>query len=449
MFTAPLLKTKVATFLNNKGLEHLEDREYDSAIALFKKSLLVKPLSLTHYNLGEVYREQDKITAAVNEYEQAIGLDEKNADAYYQLVEIYMAKGRYGEAIEQLLKVQRFDPKGAGQKLEIAQRERIVYLFNEAGEFYLQGNNRKALERLQVLIRQEPSFKFSYKLAGDIYLSEERMPEALLHYKKALGLGLEDAQVYNNLGIIHMTREEYPRAVMYLREAYYLKPHNINIVYNLASTLRDNKELREALELFKKVVQLKYDYFNVHNDMAEIYMILGDREEAIRQYRKELKIIDERLLRNPADLFSLTSKASAYNGLGRHEEAKKIIDEVIRRNPYYGEAYFVRARIETNLGNKANAKQDLLKAKKFFPSSLFIDEHIRQLGSAHKVQPQRKEVVSPDTLIRLQNGNILKGRLKRRASGKVYLEMMIGSSIGTIGIPEEDIESLKTLGERP
>lgn len=445
--SAPMLKSRIATFLNNKAIDYCDIGEIDKAIPFFKKSLKVRPIPRVHCSLANAYRQKGILKEAIDEYKKALQLDPNYLEAYYGLAYSYEEEGLYKEAISYLKKAEALGSLRAEEELKNLRSEYAISLFNEAADFYIEGDKSKAESKLKAAIELEPNFSFAYKLLGDINFSKNLFAEAIANYKQAIELGLDDASIYNlynDIGISYMRLENYDEALKYLGKAYKLEPTNINILYNLANALRDNRNFNEALEKYKRLTKLKFDYPHVHNDLAGIYISMGKKAEAQKEYKNEMEIAKMELSQNPENVYSLNRLALAYDGFGQYEEARKIIDSVIKKRPDYGEAFYTRARIYENLGEVEKAVRDLEKAKSLFPSTGFIDNYILRLKTK-RVVPKDKKSFPDDTIIYLRNGRRIQGRFKEERDNMVFLDVLVGSSFGTIGISREDVKTLKKI----
>lgn len=443
--SAPLLKPQIATLLNNKGIAYFDSGKIDKAIPFFKKSLKVKPDPLVYCNLANAYQKKGNLAESIVEYEKAVKLDPGCIEAYYGLAYNYEDRKMHKQAMSYLKKAEFLGSHRAKEELEVIRYRCFISLFNEATDLYIKGRIDKAESKLNELLELEPNFPFAYKILGDIKFSKNLFAEAITNYEQAIELGLKEAGVYNlynDIGICYMRLENYSNAIKYLKKAHRLEPTNVGILYSLASTLRDNKNFDEALEKYRKLVRLKFDYPDVHNNIADIYKSMGKGEEAEEEYRNEIEVVKAKLSSNPGDIYSLNGLALAYNGLGEYEEAKKIIDSVIEKNPGYKEAFCTRAKIYENLGEIEKAIKDLGKARTLFAGSGFIDSSIFRLKTKGVI-PKGKESFSNDTIIYLRNGRQIQGRLKKETDDRIFLEVLVGDSFGTIAINRKDIELLK------
>lgn len=445
--SVPLFKPKIAILFNNKGIDYYDTGKIDKAALFFKKSLKIRPDPQVYCNLANAYREKKMLKESIIEYNKALQLDPNHIQAYFGLAYTYEEEGRYEEALSYLEKVESLDLHRARKELEKLRFKYAVSLFSKASDFYTEGDKNNAELKLKEAIALKPNFSFAYKTLGDINFSKNLFAEAIANYKRAMELGLSNVNIYNlhnDIGISYAKLENYSEALKYLRKAYKLEPNNVNILYNLATTLRDNKNFAQALKKYKKLVGLNFSYPNVHNDMGDIYKSLGKQEDAEKEYKNEAEIVKAELSRIPGNIYSLSRLALAYNGLGQHAEAKKIIDSVIEKRPDYGEAFYTRAKIYENLGETKKAISDLKKARNIFPKVGFIDSYIFRLKSKRPT-PKDKEAFLNDTIIYLTNGRQIQGKLKMEVDDRIFLDVLVGDSFGTIAINRQDIKSLDKL----
>src|SRR3954468_3928976 len=74
----------------------------EEAERYFKKALELKPdRAETHFNLGVVYRRQQKVKEAIAELEQAVKLDPQLAAAHHDLGVLYKNEKRSDDAIRE------------------------------------------------------------------------------------------------------------------------------------------------------------------------------------------------------------------------------------------------------------------------------------------------------------------------------------------------------------
>jgi Flp pilus assembly protein TadD len=84
---------------NDRGVELLEEEEYEQAVEAFQRAIELAPHeSLYHYNLGVAYEGLSMDSPAFDAYQRAVKLDAQNASAHLALGHIYDARGQRVEA---------------------------------------------------------------------------------------------------------------------------------------------------------------------------------------------------------------------------------------------------------------------------------------------------------------------------------------------------------------
>ncbi len=58
---------------------------------------------------------------------------------------------------------------------------------------------------------------------------------------------------------------------------------------------------------------------------------------------------------------------------------------------------------------------------------------------------EEKASINEDTILYLNNGSQIKGKLKRETEQEVVLDVLVGNSFGTIAIQQTDIQSVKRI----
>ena len=99
------LNPDYAMAYNNRGIAHLQKREYDKAIADYSKAIELDPDYAVAYNdRGIAYRHKGEYDKAIADYTKAIGLDPQWPHAYKNRAGAYKEQGKKAEAIADLKK---------------------------------------------------------------------------------------------------------------------------------------------------------------------------------------------------------------------------------------------------------------------------------------------------------------------------------------------------------
>ena len=141
------------------GLRYGREERYEEAIAAYQQAIKLDPKKANYYyELGKIYRKQERYEEAIAAYQQAIQLDPKNARYHYELGEVYRKQERYEEAIAAYQQATNLDPKDT----------------------------------------------FSHYELGNIYRKQERYEEAIAAYQKAAQLRPEWGLPHNSLGDVYL-----------------------------------------------------------------------------------------------------------------------------------------------------------------------------------------------------------------------------------------------------
>lgn len=449
-----LVPPKLATWINNKGVQSFNEKRILEAIDLYKKSIKIYPKAQAYYNLACAYELIGEKEKAIVELERCLQKDSGYDKAYEAMISIYRQQGDYQQAEFYANKLQDLNKgnmlfKGLGDK-------QIINLYNQGIIFYKTGQLEKASDKFLEILNLEPAFSKAFIMLGEINFKQRNFYRALDYYDKTLKAGVRDnAAVYNNMGIIYMNFEEYDKALIYLRRATHIAPHDIEIAYNLASTLRDSGNFEAALGLYQKIVAKSNYYPDIHNDMAGILDALGNHEEALKEYQKELDLTENLIAQGTKDKAIMVRKAVSYNGLGKIQEAKEILDDVIKGNIAYYKAYFARAQVYQKSGDIEAMDSDLEIAKNLIKSKdipiLSQTNNIARTanpavtGSSLQQEAEKENIFKNDIKIILKNGQMIRARLKEETKEKIVIEIKSGSSISTISFSKSKIAEMERI----
>jgi tetratricopeptide (TPR) repeat protein len=219
---------------NLKGLISLAHHDDKQAEAFFKK---LPRLAVAHSNLGLIYKKQNKLKKAKQEYQVAIWLDPNTSMAHVGLGEIY-----------------NFEQK---PEMAIAEYQKAIEL--------------------------NPKFRLTYDLIGDVYNYYQHKPEmAIAEYQTAIQLDPKDASAHFSLGNVYYYNQNNPgMAIEEYQKAIELEWKLDVSYYSLGLALRDTasssdgdaekaKRLEDACRAFAEGSKLASDGLDFPARMHEI-----------------------------------------------------------------------------------------------------------------------------------------------------------------------------------
>jgi protein O-mannosyl-transferase len=293
--------------LTRAQLPHWQNSE-----RLFRRMLAVNDANyMAHYNLGNLYSRQDKLTEAMQQYEAALRAEPNYAEAQNNLGTVLLCLRRFDEAVEHHLAAVRIRPEflyvlnlanayaDAGKTTEaIAQYQQALKLNANSSAAHhnlgvvLQehGRTQEAAAEFRIALQLQPDYESAeYNLANRL-ADAGQLDEAIAHYQAALRLDPTRAESYNGMGICYAMQGKLPEAERQFREAIRLNPEFEGAQSNLANALGAQDKLAEAITHYEKALQLAPKDFQTHYNFGLTLMRHGRRVEAKAQFTEALRL---------------------------------------------------------------------------------------------------------------------------------------------------------------
>ncbi|MCP4263231.1 MAG: tetratricopeptide repeat protein [Planctomycetes bacterium] len=138
-------------------------------------------------------------------------------------------------------------------------------------------------------------------------------------------------------------------ALVFLQKALKVNPSRADIYTRIAQLSEEKGELEEALAQYSQALRLQPRMPKVLSKMANIFMILGKNEEAIAALTKEIQFW-------PTNSYAYLLLGQAFLQQKEYQKAGESYAKAIKIKPNYAKAYYGLARIQSQLGNHAQAR---------------------------------------------------------------------------------------------
>ena len=191
-------KDAASKALMEAGKACMEKGDYDTAIEKFSKILELYENPEVYYNIGYIRASQKRYDESIIAFRRAISIDQKFAEAYQALGEVYLKSGMNNKAEE---------------------------LMQRAGQIYMEKNMTKEAElAFHEVLKLNPKTTNIYNSLGILYRRNRDYPNAIQAYEKAMRVDPEDENIFFNLGRAHFEGGIMKRAKLYLHRAVEICP---------------------------------------------------------------------------------------------------------------------------------------------------------------------------------------------------------------------------------
>ncbi len=150
-----------------------------------------------YYGSGNLYSDLYCFDSAITDYRKAIELETDYLEALVGLSYAYVGKERYDDAEKQFLHALKLKPNNVDSRIGLG----IIYKTKE--------NYQAAIEQISFVLNDKSVTDQDRALAsialGDVYWKQERWPEVIAQYQKAIDLNPKLERAYLSLGAAQMT----------------------------------------------------------------------------------------------------------------------------------------------------------------------------------------------------------------------------------------------------
>ena len=149
---------------------------------------------------------------------------------------------------------------------------------------------KKAIKTLEKLIEiDNKNDKYFFEL-GVCYLSDGRPSEAIPHLISAIVNNKENLEAQIQLAIAHELVEETDLSLMIYNKLIETNPGFLKAYYNKAAMLMGMGDFLEASKTFFQLIKRNPDYYKAYLGIAMSFDKLEKYSDAIRYYKKFLKL---------------------------------------------------------------------------------------------------------------------------------------------------------------
>ena len=190
------------------------------------------------------------------------------------------------------------------------------------------GQPQEAAQLAALAVRLQPDDERLWSVLAEAQLRSDQLENASLSLSKAKALKPDKAGLWFAEAAIALRSERPDEAISLLDRGLQLDPKNASAYFDLGNARIMQSQLGMALKAFEQATNLKPTFWEALNNQALVLYEMGNRDEAIRRWRRVLEIEN-----NPEPMLALAS--ALFQQGGRREEAITLAREALAKDPNY------------------------------------------------------------------------------------------------------------------
>ena len=270
---------KMATLIQTHFPDNIEE-----AIDCYTKLLEIESDNdKIYYELGHLYLQKNESLSAVNAFSMALDKDSDNPFYHNSIAFALVQLEQYDEAIEHYQRAININPDPYWTSI-VCQALGSVYL-------EVKKNPEAAIVLYQTATVLNPESEESQLAIGDTYFSSEDFDNAIKAYCDAIKINPDNAKAYCKCGMALWEKDYTEEAIVAYNKAIALNPdyaiayNNLGVIY-----LDDLGNTQEAKRLFEIAIECNTDYTLAYFNLGRAYAILGNINEAAKNFQKSLDL---------------------------------------------------------------------------------------------------------------------------------------------------------------
>jgi tetratricopeptide (TPR) repeat protein len=307
------------------------------------------------------YFRKGRYPEAIIQFQNAVQIDNRFADAHYQLAQCYLRQAEWLQAQIELLTTVELDSRNSQAQLEL-------------GRFMVQGGQfQRAKERAQLVLKDNPANVKAQILLATSDAELGNLQDAVGEAGQAVSTAPNDAAPYLTLGIIH----------------------------------EKLGQLDDAEQDFQRAVSLEPASLASHMSLGNFYQRRRNWADAETQYRAASAAV-------PKSLAPWTALTSLYVLWGKKDLAEQNLQNAKKMMPEQPEGYRLLGEFYLATGDFAKAAAEFASLCQQHPKDLFVRKRYiellirdKQLEPASKLNEAILRENSRDTDALVSKGQIL------------------------------------------
>jgi tetratricopeptide (TPR) repeat protein len=301
----------------NKYVLDPDQKWIDGATAACKRATEINDqLPAVYVTLGRIHDGTGKHELALQEFQRALDLDHRNADALLGLADSYARVGRSQEAEDTYKRAAAMRPENWSGHYRL-------------GSFYFQqGRFEEAENQFRKVIELTPDNAQAHSGLGTAMLQRTRSDEAEEELKKSIELR-PTYFAYSNLGLVYFAQKRWADAVTMLNAALKLSRNDFRVWANLAVAYEWLSQHSQAAEAYREELIRLEPIARLRPEDSSLQCELGLLYSKQQLRNKAIPLVQAALAQTPQDAEVLSCAGESYYNLGDRSRALNYIAKAL------------------------------------------------------------------------------------------------------------------------
>ncbi|HKF04022.1 MAG TPA: tetratricopeptide repeat protein [Candidatus Sulfotelmatobacter sp.] len=309
-----------------KARASIRSGRLEEAIIEYRRAIQAAPkLSVSHFELGEVYVQKEDYIGGAQQLNIAVRLDPSNDDARLALANIFLLAKSYREAKEQSDAVLLQHP-ASSKALLVGARASLGM-----------GEPMDASAAVEQVLRTEPTNADAWLIRATQEFEEKHYSASEDSFRKSLQYDPHKLTSTAAFSALLLKENKTTEAETVIRDLVQREPASSSAEYLLAAFFVQQRRWSEAETVFKKISELGDSNPKQREALATFYVSMHQVDLA----EKELLRIRGKY---PDDVAAENALASLYVATNRAAEAEPLVAAVLKVVPDNADALMLRGR---------------------------------------------------------------------------------------------------------
>ncbi|MDR1203674.1 MAG: tetratricopeptide repeat protein [Tannerellaceae bacterium] len=282
-------------------------------------------------------------TEDIRKWTEAIELDPKDAEAYFNRGVVYFRIGSYERAFADFNKSIELDPNNANAYCNRG----IIYS--------LQGNHNQAIDCFNKAIELKPDFANVYFMRGNAYVGIKDYNKGIADFNKAIEINPNDAEAYDCRGNAYAETNDYYQAIVDYSRVIELRPNDAKTYRNRGYVYAKLEDYNQAIADSSKAIELSPNETVAFSNRGAAYAMTKNYMKAIVDYTKVIEL-------NSINADAYFMRGNAYAETNDYYQAIEDYTKAIELNPNFAAVYGRRGLAYKRINDYSRAIEDYTKA---------------------------------------------------------------------------------------